>query len=200
MAADFGPYGHQRDLEVESALDRARHHAHPHRLGVRRGAGTGDQRQRRSLQGLHPVLEGLGDARLARPRSRPPPTPTGWRSRSPADLPTVDLPDGLTLPEAGEHAARDRWQTFLADDVADYAEQRNRPDLPGTSRMSVHLKWGEIHPRTMLADLEPLLADETRGGATTYRTELAWREFYADVLSARPGDRARVPPPRVRRG
>ena len=44
----------------------------------------------------------------------------------------------------------------------------------------MHLKWGEIHPRTMLADLEG-----RRGkGAVTYRLELAWREFYADVLFA----------------
>ena len=48
--------------------------------------------------------------------------------------------------------------------------------------MSVHLKWGEIHPRTMLADLGRLRSD----GAATYRKELAWREFYADVLFARP--------------
>ena len=51
-----------------------------------------------------------------------------------------------------------------------------------TSRMSVHLKYGEIHPRTMLADLAPLRST----GAATYRKELAWREFYADVLHAKP--------------
>ncbi len=48
--------------------------------------------------------------------------------------------------------------------------------------MSVHLKWGEIHPRTMLADLGRLRSQ----GAATYRKELAWREFYADVLHAQP--------------
>jgi deoxyribodipyrimidine photo-lyase len=53
--------------------------------------------------------------------------------------------------------------------------------------MSPHLKWGEIHPRTMLADL----ATESGEGASTYRTELAWREFYADVLWRRP-DSART--------
>ena len=40
--------------------------------------------------------------------------------------------------------------------------------------MSVYLKWGCVHPRTLLADLGP--DDET------YRKELAWREFYAGVL------------------
>jgi deoxyribodipyrimidine photo-lyase len=48
--------------------------------------------------------------------------------------------------------------------------------------MSVHLKWGEIHPRTMLADL----ARHRGPSAERYGTELAWREFYADVLWASP--------------
>ena len=48
--------------------------------------------------------------------------------------------------------------------------------------MSVHLKWGEVHPRTLLADLAPLRS----AGAAAYRRELAWREFFADVLAARP--------------
>jgi deoxyribodipyrimidine photo-lyase len=46
----------------------------------------------------------------------------------------------------------------------------------------VHLKYGEIHPRTLLADLAGLRS----AGAATYRKELAWREFYAGVLFARP--------------
>ncbi len=48
----------------------------------------------------------------------------------------------------------------------------------------MHLKWGEIHPRTMLADLRAL-----SGSAESRQrlgTELAWREFYADVLARRP--------------
>ena len=48
--------------------------------------------------------------------------------------------------------------------------------------MSVHLKWGEIHPRTMLADL----SGDTRTAVGVYRKELAWRDFYADVLFHRP--------------
>jgi deoxyribodipyrimidine photo-lyase len=48
--------------------------------------------------------------------------------------------------------------------------------------MSTYLRWGEIHPRTMLADVA-----EARGtSADVYRKELAWREFYADVLFAQP--------------
>jgi deoxyribodipyrimidine photo-lyase len=83
--------------------------------------------------------------------------------------------------QAGEAAALARWRGFLAGDLTTYAAERDRPDLDTTSRMSVHLKYGEIHPRTMLADL----ARHPEGhspGAERYATELAWREFYADVL------------------
>ena len=97
------------------------------------------------------------------------------------DIPDPELPAGLELPEAGEVAARRRWEAYL-EQVADYDEVRNDPGRDATSRMSVHLKYGEIHPRTMLADLAPLRSS----GAATYRKELAWREFYADVLHARP--------------
>jgi deoxyribodipyrimidine photo-lyase len=48
--------------------------------------------------------------------------------------------------------------------------------------MSVHLKYGEVHPRTLLADL----ARRRSESAEAYRREIVWREFYADVLHHRP--------------
>ncbi len=82
------------------------------------------------------------------------PTGASWLALDDTvDIPSPELPDGLELPEAGETAARRRWQAYVDDGLADYDDARDRPDLDATSRMSVHLKWGEIHPRTMLADL-----------------------------------------------
>jgi deoxyribodipyrimidine photo-lyase len=77
-----------------------------------------------------------------------------------------------------------RWRTFLEQRLDSYGNARNRPDLEATSRMSVHLKWGEIHVRTLLADLASSRANAT--SVQRYRTELAWRDFYADVLLRRP--------------
>ncbi len=108
-------------------------------------------------------------------------TVAGGRRLRPADLGAA-VPDGLTLPEPGEQAAADRWKEFLADAVGPYDDERDRPDHPGTSRMSPYLKWGCIHPRTMLADLGRLRSR----GAAAYRRELAWREFYADLVFHRP--------------
>ena len=88
------------------------------------------------------------------------------------DRPDVDF----ALPVAGEQAALDRFEWFLENAAAHYNENRNRPDVDGTSRLSIALKWGEIHPRTLLARL-----DESPGHEV-FRKEIAWREFYADVL------------------
>jgi len=107
----------------------------------------------------------------------------GPESEEPPEVPTEAL--DVDLPPVGENAATERWRAFLEHGLATYTEDRNRPDLTGTSAMSVQLKYGTIHPRTMLADLaaHPLSRGE---GATSYTTELCWREFYADVLWHRP--------------
>ena len=50
----------------------------------------------------------------------------------------------------------------------------------GTSRLSVYLKYGCVHPRTLLAQLP---AGE---GGEALRREVVFRDFYADVLHHRP--------------
>jgi deoxyribodipyrimidine photo-lyase len=87
--------------------------------------------------------------------------------------------------EAGEGAALKRWAHFLESRLTAYDTERDRPDLDTTSRMSAPLKYGEIHPRTMLADIAAHSAGRSRA-ASTYVTELIWREFYADVLWHQP--------------
>jgi deoxyribodipyrimidine photo-lyase len=42
------------------------------------------------------------------------------------------------------------------------------------------LRWGEIHPRTLLVTLNQTSAQEV------FRKEIAWREFYADILHHNP--------------
>ena len=100
-----------------------------------------------------------------------------WQSGVSSDpLPQrPDLP-GVELPAAGEDAAMARWQEFMETALADYADQRDRPDINSTSQLSGYLRFGEIHPRTLLAEL-----GETRGHEV-FRKEIAWREFYGDVL------------------
>lgn len=82
--------------------------------------------------------------------------------------------------KAGEAFAKRTFARFSARALANYDELRNRPDLSGTSHMSHALAHGEIHPRTLLIQLG------ASAGHETYRKELAWREFYADVMFHNP--------------
>ena len=95
-------------------------------------------------------------------------------------IPNWKIPTGVSLQEAGEAAALKRFKNFLKQAADDYGDARNIPGIEGTSRMSPHLRWGEIHPRTMLAALG------SNKGHEVYRKEIAWREFYADVLHHNP--------------
>lgn len=180
VAADFGPYGRQRDEAVGAALAATgvelRATGSPYAVApgrVRNGSGAG-------YQVFTPFAKAWAEHGWRAP-AEPPAADQPWVAASSDGIPEAPAPDGMTLPPAGETAALRRWRAFL-DDVEAYDEDRDRPDLDGTSRMSVHLKWGEVHPRTLLADL----AAGPGPGATAYRNELAWREFYADVLHRRP--------------
>jgi deoxyribodipyrimidine photo-lyase len=181
VAADYGPYGRQRDQDVEAAL------AEGGVALVRTGSayavapGRVTNQGGRPFQVFTPFARAWADHGWRAPVD-PPHGATWLEADGGVDLPDPRTPSRLELPEAGEAAALRRWRAFLDERVADYDADRDLPGVDGTSRMSVHLKWGEIHPRTMLADLATLRS----AGAATYRKELAWREFYADVLFHRP--------------
>jgi len=107
-------------------------------------------------------------------------TPT-WTQPLPSQgFPQIAAVEGMAVSPAGEAAALNRWHEFSESALNDYRSNRDRADLDGTSRLSTHLKWGEIHPRTLLAELGDSEGEET------FRKELAWREFYADVLFHNP--------------
>jgi len=86
------------------------------------------------------------------------------------------------MPAAGEDAAQRRWRRFLEHDVEDYDDMRDEPGADRTSRISPYLKYGVLHPRQLLADL----AGSRSSGASSYLNEIAWRDFYADVLFNNP--------------
>ena len=86
------------------------------------------------------------------------------------------------MPTAGEEAAWRRVRQFLERDLADYERLRDDPGADRTSRLSPYLKLGVLHPRQLLAQTT---SSDTQG-ARTFETELAWRDFYADVLHHHP--------------
>jgi deoxyribodipyrimidine photo-lyase len=95
-------------------------------------------------------------------------------------FPDFVMPDGVSVIEAGEEAALKRFKAFTKSGLDSYDENRNFSAIDGTSKMSTYLKFGEIHPRTLLQGLGESKAHDT------FRKEIAWREFYADVLFNNP--------------
>ena len=174
VSADFSPFGRRRDDAVRDALGDAslEEAGSPYLVSPGRVVKTDGS--------PYKVFTPFYDA-WRQHGWRPPADSSAESARwiDPADVPGgVDIPDAgveLELP-AGETAARAQWTNFLESGLDNYADDRNRPDLDASSRMSAHLKFGAIHPRTMAADLD------SSKGAQAYLRELAFRDFYAAVL------------------
>jgi deoxyribodipyrimidine photo-lyase len=111
-------------------------------------------------------------------------TPKKFNVVEPTDkyraFPDFPMPAGVHVIEAGEAAALKRFKEFTKNGLDSYDENRNFASIDGTSKMSTYLKFGEIHPRTLLENLGESKAHDT------FRKEIAWREFYADVLFNNP--------------
>jgi deoxyribodipyrimidine photo-lyase len=91
----------------------------------------------------------------------------------------VPLTDDARV-RAGEAGALERLERF--DERVDaYPDERDRPDLDTTSRLSIDLKFGTIGPRTIIERL----GTHTPGREAFVR-QLAWRDFYTDLLDAAP--------------
>ncbi len=84
----------------------------------------------------------------------------------------------------GENAAQERLHNFLENDIKGYASLRDRPDRDGTSRLSPHLRFGEISPRQVwhaanfAAAQKPAVASDVG----KFLSELGWREFSRHLL------------------
>jgi deoxyribodipyrimidine photo-lyase len=180
VSADAGPYGRRRDAAVERALGDV--------PLVRTGSPYAVTPGRVTKFDGTPFRVYSPFARAWREHGwRAPaqcPASVRWRTDVRSDEPLLapDLGD-VALPPAGEAAARAAWERFRDERLLGYAEGRNLPGTQGTSRLSAYLKYGCIHPRTLLADLA---AAEQTESVRRYTDELAWRDFYADVLWHRP--------------
>ena len=101
----------------------------------------------------------------------------------PATAP-LDHMDSLDIWQPGEDGARDALALFLAQNIAGYAERRNLPAEPATSRLSPHLRWGEISPARIVAETEATNIKTDDG--TKFLSELGWREFSYQLLYHNP--------------
>jgi len=176
---DFTPYARARDARVASLLP----------LTLIHGQTT-----------LHPLLVHKADGT---PYTVYTPYSKAWKLLLPSDpaplraplaFPPVILPVSETnpvLPEeplfpSGEREALRRLSAFTNALIYNYADERNRMDLDGTSALSPYLRFGMLSMRQAVSAAlqaariapHPLAAK----AAETWLNELIWREFYISIL------------------
>ncbi len=176
ISEDFAPFGRRRDERVRAALGSVPLVATGSPYLVSPGRVTKDDGS--PYRVFTPFFRRWSDMGWRRP-ARSGVDSARWLEPAQARIEPCEIPDpGIALDiAAGEAAAHSQWTAFVDAGLDRYAQDRDRPDLPGTSRMSAHLKFGTIHPRTMTASL-----DHNVAGAREYLRELAFRDFYAAVL------------------
>ena len=81
----------------------------------------------------------------------------------------------------GEDGAFERLDA-ACEIAADYDEDRDRPDIDGTSRLSPHLHFGELSPRQVWHDIRSGTSANGRKGADALLRQLYWRDFSSYLL------------------
>jgi deoxyribodipyrimidine photo-lyase len=183
ISADFAPYGRRRDERVAAALAE-------HGIGLRAtgspyavAPGTLTNGGTTPFQVFSPFHRSWLEHGVHEPAPAVAADAVNWLKaddRVPLEEPDLDLAE-----RAGEQPARRSWQTWLDKDpegVKDYDRLHNFPGRDATSHLSIALRWGHLHPRTVLADL----ATRRSKGSLALARQIAWRDFYADTLFHRP--------------
>jgi deoxyribodipyrimidine photo-lyase len=114
------------------------------------------------------------------------------------DHPTVQLEALELLPaigwdqqfhshwQPGEAGADRQLQAFLDAAIRDYANDRDRPALSGTSRLSPHLHFGEITAQQVWERTQAWTAGDSAAGtvaaAEAFLRQIAWRDFAHHLL------------------
>ena len=181
--ADLSPFARSRDQRVSRALAGIEVVAVPHP-----GAYIADHpeeirtRQDRPYTVFSPFNRTWQEIPRRQPEERPAKLESG-QLPDPGEIPGLadlglDESNKTEVFEPGEAAAREAAKKFLNNGLSDYDEARDRP-AGGSSRLSPWIRWGCLSP----LELESKLGRRKGEGPRRFRTELAWRDFYAAVIA-----------------
>ena len=125
----------------------------------------------------------------------PPHTPGPRAITTPRDVASEAIEDWGLHPSApdwspgfdwtpGETGGADTLSHFIAEGLPTYATGRDHPALPGASRLSPHLHWGELHPWRVVERVRAAAAEGRAPApeAEKFVAELGWRDFSAQLL------------------
>ncbi|MCH1574929.1 MAG: DNA photolyase family protein [Flavobacteriales bacterium] len=174
---DYAPYPVQRDADVAAwcgsagvAFELHEDHVIMPPESVLKDDGTPYTVFTPYSKKWHRVLEAMPTSPLT---SADPLASGSWAEVQSNDIPTLE-----SLGFDTESGNPEGWVAFdhplKAETVQEYAEMRDTPSAKGTTRMSLHLRFGTVSVRSL-----------TRFGmkhSDKWLTELIWREFYQAIL------------------
>ncbi len=104
-----------------------------------------------------------------------------------SEIPELTQENEIELPESREKTALGRWRDFRDNRLEKYKDDRDKVGSPeSVSRLSMYYSSGMLGLRKVLQDVEKLIQKEEDSGKirnyAKYRNELAWREFFYQVL------------------
>ena len=88
--------------------------------------------------------------------------------------------------EPGEQGAAHRLTDFLDGPIEEYGTGRNIPGVEGTSRLSPHLRFGEVSPFRVWREIRRRYPRKVPSDVGIFRSELGWREFNWHLLYHNP--------------
>ncbi len=191
-ARDYSRLARERDTDVRQALDEvgvareAVHDAVCHEPGAIR-TNDGDPYSVFTYFGRkwhdrekHPAVDPPDRERLAEVSDDEPIPTLGELG---FEEPEAEIPPASTA------AARERLEAFCEENIYRYEERRDYPADECTSRLSAHLKFGTIGIREVYEATEAAkqgAEEDHRESVEEFQDQLAWREFYTQVLYFNP--------------
>lgn len=179
---EIGPYPERRDRDAADALEAigAKLVLFPDALLVEPdaiAAGTGEP---------YTVYSPYARKWMAAEKSPPLPSPARLEAPSVRSVPLErvkawrDLTPDPESPGGGENEAKRLLAAFVSGPLETYATDRDFPAREGTSGLSPHLHFGTVSPRTVVAAYAAVSGRES--SAKKFLSELAWREFFHQIL------------------
>lgn len=113
---------------------------------------------------------------------KPESLPSPWKVDNAVEIEALDLlPDHpwheKLSPhwQPGESTVLERLREYVEQSIDGYAQDRDRPDIEGTSKLSPHLAFGEIGPAQIVAAVQG--AQMPENDRERFLAEIGWREF-----------------------
>lgn len=182
----YGDAERQVDTEVKKRAGQAGVHAESFQASLLYEPWTVRTGQGEHYKVFTPFWRAAKDRDVRAPYLAP-----ASQRRHPGDLPnTEDLDDWGLLPRRPDWAEglRETWtpgvsagaellEAFVDEAIADYPQDRDRPAVRGTSRLSPYLRWGHLSPFQVWQAATSRRTAGTQEAVRTFTDELGWREF-----------------------